>query len=164
MTSCTLQLRYNLTKISFQDRHSNYFCVLLYIWHVGFHVFKMANPLAEGIWKLHIFRHLFVCFQTSVYSLGEFHKKRNNITVFEELSVSIVGLTVANIRFTAFATIKSTIDSSNSSNTVLLFLNYEVDKSEFVSQMRAIMYHMLGLVVGAPLKCKILKCLKKYFY
>jgi hypothetical protein len=27
---------------------------------------------------VHIFRHLFVCFQTSVYTLGEFHKNRNN--------------------------------------------------------------------------------------
>jgi hypothetical protein len=52
---------------------------------------------------VHIFRHLFVCFQTSVYTLGEFHKNRNNITVFEELSVSIVELTVANIRFTGSA-------------------------------------------------------------
>jgi hypothetical protein len=49
--------------------------------------------LAEGIWKVHIFRHLFVCFQTSVYTLGEFHQNRNNSTVFEELSVSIVDLT-----------------------------------------------------------------------
>ena len=73
---------------------------------------------------MHIFRHLFVCFQTSVYTLGEFHKNRNNSTVFEELELSIVDLMVANIRFTAFATIKSTIDTSNSSNTVLLFLNY----------------------------------------
>ena len=56
--------------------------------------------LAEGIWKVHIFCHLFVCFQTSVYTLGEFHKNRNNSTVFEELSVSIVDLMVANIRFT----------------------------------------------------------------
>ena len=80
--------------------------------------------LAEGIWKVHIFRHLFVCFQTSVYTLGEFHKNRNNSTVFEELELSIVDLMVANIRFTALATIKSTIDTSNSSNTVLLFLNY----------------------------------------
>ena len=31
--------------------------------------------------------------QTSVYPLGEFHKNRNNSTVFEELSVSIVDLT-----------------------------------------------------------------------
>ena len=29
--------------------------------------------LAEGIWKVHVFHHLFVCFQTSVYTLGEFH-------------------------------------------------------------------------------------------
>ena len=49
--------------------------------------------LAEGIWKVHIFRHLFVCFQTSVYTLGEFHKNRNNSTVFEELSVSNPQLT-----------------------------------------------------------------------
>ena len=63
--------------------------------------------LAEGIWKVYIFRHLFICFQTSVYTL-----------------VSIVDLTVANICFTgsAFATSKSTIDTSNSSNAVLLFL------------------------------------------
>jgi hypothetical protein len=54
--------------------------------------------LAEGIWKVHIFRHLFVWFQTSVYTMGEFHKNRNNSTVFEELSVPIVDLTVANIR------------------------------------------------------------------
>ena len=75
--------------------------------------------LAEGIWKVHIFCHLFVCFQTSVYTLGEFHKNRNNSTVFE--SVLIDPLRVANK--TAFATIKSTIYTSNSSNTVLLFLN-----------------------------------------
>jgi hypothetical protein len=49
--------------------------------------------LVEGIWKGHIFRHLFICFQISVYTLGEFHKNRNNSTVFEELSVSIVDLT-----------------------------------------------------------------------
>ena len=52
---------------------------------------------------MHIFRHLFVCFQTSVYTLGEFHKNRNNSTVFEELSVSIVELTVANICFNGSA-------------------------------------------------------------
>ena len=56
--------------------------------------------LAEGISKVHIFRHLFVCFQISVYTLEEFHKNRNNSTVFEELSVSIVEFMVANIRFT----------------------------------------------------------------
>jgi hypothetical protein len=38
-----------------------------------------------------------------VYTLGEFHKNRNNSTVFEELSVSIVDLTAANIRFTGSA-------------------------------------------------------------
>ena len=59
--------------------------------------------LAEGIWKVHIFRRLFVCFQTSVYTLGEFHKNRKNSAVFQELSVSIVDLTVANIRFTGSA-------------------------------------------------------------
>jgi hypothetical protein len=59
--------------------------------------------LAEGIWKVHIFRHLFVCFKTSVYMLGKFHKNRNNSTVFEELLVSIVDLTVANICFTGSA-------------------------------------------------------------
>ena len=59
--------------------------------------------LAEGIWKVHIFRHIFVYFQTSVYTLGEFHKNSNNSTVFEELSVSIVDLTIANICFTGSA-------------------------------------------------------------
>jgi hypothetical protein len=33
-----------------------------------------------------------------VYTLGEFHKNRNNSTVFEELEVSMVDLSVANIR------------------------------------------------------------------
>jgi hypothetical protein len=42
---------------------------------------------------VHIFRHLFVCFQTSVYMLGEFHKNRNNSAVFVEMSVSTVDLT-----------------------------------------------------------------------
>ena len=56
--------------------------------------------LAEGIWKVHIFRHLFVCFQTSVYTLGEFQKNRNNSTVFQELLVPIVDLMVTNIRLT----------------------------------------------------------------
>jgi hypothetical protein len=94
--------------------------------------------------------------------MGEFHKNRNNNTVFEELSVSIVDLTnyffsgrnlksayissfficfqtsvytleefhrIGGHKYplrvaskTAFATIKSTIDTSNSSNTVWLFL------------------------------------------
>ena len=62
---------------------------------------------------MHIFRHLFSSFQTSGYTSGEFRQNRNNSAVFEELSVSIVDLTVANIRFTG----------SNSSNTVLLILN-----------------------------------------
>jgi hypothetical protein len=35
--------------------------------------------------------------------LGEFHKNRNNSTVFDEFSVSIGDLTVANIRFTGSA-------------------------------------------------------------
>ena len=52
---------------------------------------------------MHIFRHLFVCFQASVYTLGEFHQNRNNSTVFEGLSVSIVALVVANIRFVGSA-------------------------------------------------------------
>jgi hypothetical protein len=52
---------------------------------------------------VHIFRHLFVCFQTSVYTLGEFHKDRNNSAVFEELLVLIVDLTVANICFAGSA-------------------------------------------------------------
>ena len=59
--------------------------------------------LAEGILKEHIFPHLFVCFQTSVYTLGEFHKNRSDSAEFEGLSVSIVDLTVANIRFTGSA-------------------------------------------------------------
>jgi hypothetical protein len=67
-------------------------------------MYKLAYYfLAEGIWKVHIFRHLFVCFQASVYTLGEFHQNRNNSTVFEELSVSVVDLTVANICFTGSA-------------------------------------------------------------
>jgi hypothetical protein len=52
----------------------------------------IAIFLVEGIGKVHIFRHLFVDFQTSVYTLGEFHKNSNYSTVFEELSVSIVDL------------------------------------------------------------------------
>jgi hypothetical protein len=52
---------------------------------------------------VHIFRHLFVCFYTSVYTLGEFHRIGNNSTVFEELSVSIVDLTITCIRFTGAA-------------------------------------------------------------
>jgi hypothetical protein len=38
-----------------------------------------------------------------VYTLGEFHQKRNNSTVFEEVTVSVVDLTVANICFTGSA-------------------------------------------------------------
>jgi hypothetical protein len=78
---------------------------------------------------------LFENFTASIFDLmGEFHQKRNNSTVVEELSVSIVDLT--NYFFsgrnwksrvagkTAFTTVKSIIDISYSSNTVLLFLNY----------------------------------------
>jgi hypothetical protein len=46
---------------------------------------------------------------------------RNNNTVFEELEVSIVDLTVANAVLLATRS-KSTIDTDNSSNTILLFL------------------------------------------
>jgi hypothetical protein len=82
---------------------------------------------------MNIFRHLFLCFQTSVYTLGEFHKNRNNSTVFEELEVSIVDLTQMQFYWRReaepvkriFATVKSTIDTSNSSNTVLLLFNFK---------------------------------------
>ena len=47
---------------------------------------------------------------------------RNNSTVFEEFEVSIVDLMVANAVKRIFAIVKSTIDTDNSSNTVLLFL------------------------------------------
>jgi hypothetical protein len=47
---------------------------------------------------------------------------RNNSTEFEELEVSVMDLTVANAVSRIFATVNSTIDSDNSSNTVLLFL------------------------------------------
>ena len=56
---------------------------------------------------------------------------KDNSTVFEELEVSVVDLTVENGLLVGreaepvkriFATVKSTIDTSNSSNTVLLFL------------------------------------------
>ena len=79
--------------------------------------------LAEGIWKVHIFRHLFVCFQTNVYILGEFHENRNNSTVFEELSCQLWIWRSQISSKTTFATVKSTINTSNSSNTVVLFLN-----------------------------------------
>jgi hypothetical protein len=55
----------------------------------------MLNKLYDIAW--------FGSDQTSVYTLGEIHKNRNNSTVFEELEVSIVDLTVANIRFTGSA-------------------------------------------------------------
>ena len=71
---------------------------------------------------MHIFRHLFVSFQTSVYTFGEFRKNRNNSTVFEELQISVLLAPLCVASKTAFATIKSTIDTSNSSNTVLLYL------------------------------------------
>ena len=87
--------------------------------------------LAEGIWKVHIFSNLFVCFETSGYTLGKYHKNRNNSTVFEELWCQLwiwrsqISILLAPLRVasnTAFATVKSTIDTSNSSITVLLFL------------------------------------------
>ena len=44
LASCTLQFWSNLTKISFQGKHFNFFCALLQIWHVRFHIFKMVEP------------------------------------------------------------------------------------------------------------------------
>ena len=44
----------------------------------------------------------------------------NNSTVFEKLEMSIVDLTVANAVLRIFATVKSTTDTDNSLNTVLL--------------------------------------------
>jgi len=82
--------------------------------------------LAEGVWKVHIFRHLFLCFQTSVYTLGEFPKNRNNSTVFEELSVSIVDLMVANIRFTG-------------SVSRLLFLRYRINWEIYLLHMHILL-------------------------
>jgi hypothetical protein len=74
--------------------------ICVYIWHVTCRISRFQDGrslsnyitifLVEGIWKVHIFRHLFVCFQTSVYTLGEFHKNRNNSTVFEELVITNV--------------------------------------------------------------------------
>ena len=60
---------------------------------------------------MHIFCHLFVCFQTSVYT---------------------------------FATVISTIDTSNSSNTVLLFLNYLL--KSIVSLHKIPFYSVFGIV------------------
>ena len=57
-----------------------------------------------------------------VVLMGEFQKNRNNSTVFKEFEVSIVDLMVANAVKWIFATVKSTIDTDNSSNRVLLFL------------------------------------------
>ena len=92
---------------------------------------------------MHIFRLVFVCFQTSVYTLGEFHKNMNNGTVFEKLSVSIVDLTVVNIRLTAIPTVKFTIDTSNSSNTVLLLLNCTACRSHFLDRAQLLAQKLL---------------------
>ena len=40
---------------------------------------------------MHIFRHLFSCFQTSGYTSEEFRQNKNNSAVFEEFSVSNCG-------------------------------------------------------------------------
>ena len=78
--------------------------IVIRLWHINnvmsyedFHYITIF--LAKGIWKVHIFQHLFVCFQTSVYTLREFHKNRDNRCQ----SVSIVDLTVADICFTGSA-------------------------------------------------------------
>jgi hypothetical protein len=65
-------------------------------------------------------------FQISVYTLGEFHKNRKNSTVFEELelSISVLLASFCVASKTAFATVKSTIDTSNSSNTVLIVYSW----------------------------------------
>jgi hypothetical protein len=49
LASCTLQFWQNLTKISFQGRIFNYFCVFLYIWHVGFHVFCVSHIVYKQV-------------------------------------------------------------------------------------------------------------------
>ena len=87
--------------------------------------------LAERIWKVHIFRHLYV-FKLVCTRWENFI--RIGITVLylkccqcqlwiwrSQISILLAPLCVASE--TAFAAIKSTIDTSNSSNTVLLFLN-----------------------------------------
>jgi len=117
---------------------------------------------------VHIFRHLFVCFQTSVYTLGEFHKNRKNSTVFEELSVSIVDLTVANIRFTEYwlcfaLPVKPHLRPSNpqltppnSSNTVLLFLKYHtvrtipIKKKNVTTETKSIPLTQIYMTVQFP--------------
>ena len=68
--------------------------VLMVYWNVKWRIFP---PLSDYFFsgrnlKSAIFRHLFVYFQISVYTLGEFHKNRNNSK-------------------TAFATVKFTIDT-----------------------------------------------------
>ena len=89
--------------------------------------------LAEGIWKVHIFRHLFVCYQTSVYTSWEFHQNRNNNTVFDEFSVSIEDLTVANIRFTS--PVKRHLRPSNPQLTPLtLQIQFCYSLNEFYSE------------------------------
>ena len=119
LASCTLQFWSNLTKISFQGRYFNYYCALLYIWHVGFYEWKELEKCIYFVIYLYVFK--LVCTQWENFI-------RIGITVLYliwiwrlQISVLLAPLCVASK--TAFATVKSTIDTSNSSNTVTLFLN-----------------------------------------
>jgi hypothetical protein len=72
--------------------------------------------------KVHIFRHLFVCFQTSVYTLGEFWWVGGvNFWIWRS-QIPFYWRRKSKLVKQIFATVKSTIDTDNSSNTVLLFL------------------------------------------
>jgi hypothetical protein len=55
---------------------------------------------------------IYLCFQTSVYTLGEFHKNRNNSIVFEELSVLIVSLLIVMTDIYSFTHIEIVIKYS----------------------------------------------------
>jgi hypothetical protein len=64
LASCTLQFLSNLTKISFQGKHFNYFCVLLLIWQVGFLHFQdgrsfQLNPLVSLLVDLYVWNEIY---------------------------------------------------------------------------------------------------------
>jgi hypothetical protein len=65
------------TKISFQGRHFNYFSVLLYIWHVGFHIFKILVFCIRNIYlgntQIIVILMWFIFFEIEAYT------KPNNV-------------------------------------------------------------------------------------
>jgi hypothetical protein len=112
--------------------------------------------LAEGIWKVHIFRHYLYVFKLVCTHYENFIRIGISVLYLKccrcqlwiwrsQISVLLAPLRVASK--TAFATIESTIDTSNSSNTVLYSLILSTNKISVRENIMLTFYCLIDWLV-----------------